>query len=98
MKVTLTVACILLKSAWQAVSLRSTLTTLLLAPLAVSQAAETKRPNVIILLADDLGYADLGCQGSAEVRSPHIDSIAAQGVRCTAGYVTAPQCCPSARA
>ncbi len=68
---------------------------LLLTPLAVSQAAETKRPNIVILLADDLGYADLGCQGSTEVKSPQIDSIAAHGVRCTAGYVSAPQCSPS---
>ncbi len=58
-------------------------------------AGEPAKPNVIVILADDLGYADLGCQGSTEVISPHIDSIAQNGVRCTAGYVTAPQCCPS---
>jgi arylsulfatase A-like enzyme len=57
-------------------------------------AAELK-PNIVVILADDLGYADLGCQGSKEVISPHIDSIAANGVRLTAGYVSAPQCCPS---
>lgn len=54
-----------------------------------------RKPNLIFILADDLGYADLGCQGSREVKSPQIDSIAANGVRFTAGYVTAPQCCPS---
>ena len=53
------------------------------------------KPNIIVILADDLGYADLGCQGSGDVKTPQIDSIAANGVRCTAGYVTAPQCCPS---
>ncbi len=53
------------------------------------------KPNIIVILADDLGYADLGCQGSREVKTPRIDSIAASGVRCTAGYVTTPQCCPS---
>ncbi len=61
-------------------------------------AAENLRaykPNIVILFADDLGYADLGCQGSKEVKSPHIDSIADNGVRLTAGYVSAPQCCPS---
>jgi arylsulfatase A-like enzyme len=62
---------------------------------AVSSGAEAKRPNVIVLLADDLGYADLGCQGSIAVRSPNIDSIAANGVRFTDGYVTASQCAPS---
>ena len=56
---------------------------------------ETKKPNIIVILADDLGYADLGCQGSREVKTPQIDSIAANGVRCTAGYVTTPQCQPS---
>ncbi len=69
---------------------------LLLAPLAALDAADgPRKPNIIVILADDLGYADLGCQGSAEVKSPQIDSIAANGVRLTAGYVTAPQCCPS---
>jgi arylsulfatase A-like enzyme len=53
------------------------------------------RPNIVVILADDLGYADLGCQGSAEVKSPNIDTIAASGVRFTSGYVSAPQCCPS---
>ena len=47
------------------------------------------------MFSDDLGYADLGCQGSADVETPHIDSLAANGIRCTAGYVTAPQCSPS---
>jgi arylsulfatase A-like enzyme len=53
------------------------------------------KPNIIVILADDLGYADLGCQGSPDVKTPAIDSIAANGIRCTAGYVTAPQCGPS---
>jgi len=57
--------------------------------------AAVSKPNIVLIFVDDLGYADLGCQGSTEVRSPQIDSIAANGVRCTAGYVTAPQCCPS---
>lgn len=63
--------------------------------LAAEAAAGRDRPNIVVILADDLGYADLGCQGSTEVRSPNIDSIAANGVRFTAGYVSAPQCCPS---
>ncbi len=71
---------------------------LLLAPLAALRAADASKPakpNILVILADDLGYADLGCQGSSEVKSPHIDSIAANGVRFTAGYVSASQCCPS---
>lgn len=58
-------------------------------------AAADARPNILVMLADDLGYADLGCEGSPDVKTPQIDSLAAGGVRCTAGYVTAPQCSPS---
>jgi autotransporter-associated beta strand protein len=75
--------------------LRQLTPALLLAPLAVAHAEEARRPNVIVLVADDLGYADLGCQGSTDVPSPNIDSIATHGVRFTDAYVTAPQCCPS---
>jgi arylsulfatase A-like enzyme len=53
------------------------------------------RPNILILLADDLGYGELSCQGNPQIPTPHIDSLAANGVRCTSGYVTAPVCGPS---
>jgi arylsulfatase B len=59
-------------------------------------AADADRPpNIVLIVADDLGYAELGCQGGTDIRTPHIDSIARRGVRCTSGYVTAPVCCPS---
>jgi arylsulfatase B len=67
--------------------------TLLCLLLAVS--AEAKKPNIVILFADDLGYAELGCQGNTDIPTPHIDSIAKNGVRFTDGYVTAPVCSPS---
>jgi len=57
--------------------------------------AESVRPNIIILLADDLGYGELGCQGNPQIPTPHIDSIANSGVRFTSGYVTAPFCSAS---
>jgi arylsulfatase A-like enzyme len=63
--------------------------------LRAAENRQSDKPNIVILFADDLGYADLGCQGSQEVKSPYIDSIADNGVRFTSGYVTAPQCCPS---
>ncbi|HAV62153.1 MAG TPA: N-acetylgalactosamine-4-sulfatase, partial [Verrucomicrobiales bacterium] len=44
---------------------------------------------------DDLGYGELGCQGNPEIPTPHIDSIAANGIRFTQAYVTAPNCSPS---
>lgn len=62
---------------------------------ATGSAKNEQRPNIILILADDLGYADLGCQGATDVRTPNIDSLAAHGVRCTDGYVTAPQCAPA---
>ncbi len=54
------------------------------------------KPNVIVILTDDQGWADLGCQDQVDdIRTPHIDALADRGVRCTAGYVTSPQCSPS---
>jgi arylsulfatase A-like enzyme len=61
----------------------------------VIRAATTDRPNIIIFLADDLGYADLGCQGCKDIPTPHIDSLARNGVRFTDGYATHPVCAPS---
>jgi arylsulfatase B len=58
-------------------------------------ALAARRPNIVLLFADDLGYGELGCQGNPEIPTPHIDSIARQGVRFTQGYVTAPFCSPS---
>jgi len=57
--------------------------------------AADHHPNVVLLLADDLGYGELGCQGNREIPTPHIDSIAAGGVRFTNGYVTAAFCSAS---
>jgi arylsulfatase B len=52
-------------------------------------------PNIIVILADDLGYADLGCQGCKDIPTPHIDSLAKNGIRFTDGYVSSPYCSPS---
>ena len=60
-----------------------------------SRQSAGKRPNIIVIVADDLGYNDLGCQGGTEIPTPSIDSIAANGVRFTDGYVTCPVCSPS---
>lgn len=62
---------------------------------AVSTNREPK-PNVVVIFTDDHGYADLSCQRVFDdVRTPHIDALAAGGVRMTDGYCTAPQCVPS---
>jgi Sulfatase len=51
--------------------------------------------NVVVLLADDLGYADVGIHGATEVSTPNMDSLAKNGVRCTNGYVSGPYCSPT---
>ncbi|HVL57166.1 MAG TPA: sulfatase-like hydrolase/transferase, partial [Burkholderiaceae bacterium] len=52
-------------------------------------------PNLVFILADDLGYADLGCYGGRAPVSPHIDRIAADGMRFTQGYANSPVCSPT---
>lgn len=73
------------------------LTTLLLTPLAALHAADVphQRPNILFIVADDLGYGDLGCYGGTDIPTPHLDALAAGGVRFTSGYVTAPMCAAS---
>src|SRR5262245_66080721 len=58
-------------------------------------AAQTRKPNVIVILADDLGYSDLGVQGGKDIPTPNMDSIAKAGVRCTQAYVSCPYCSPT---
>ncbi|MBT7852544.1 MAG: sulfatase-like hydrolase/transferase [Opitutae bacterium] len=57
--------------------------------------AKPEQPNIILLLADDLGWADLGFQGSSDIRSPNIDQLAKNGIRFTDGHVSASVCSPS---
>ena len=56
---------------------------------------KTEQPNFIIILADDLGYGDVGFTGSTQIKTPHIDALAASGVTFSQGYVSAPVCGPS---
>jgi arylsulfatase A-like enzyme len=58
-------------------------------------AAEAHKPNFLIFLGDDLGYGELGCQGNPEIPTPNIDSLAKNGIRFTAGYVSGPYCSPT---
>jgi arylsulfatase A-like enzyme len=62
---------------------------------AMLKAASTDLPNIIFIMADDLGYADLGCTGSRMNRTPHIDSLAANGRFFTQGYANSSICSPT---
>lgn len=59
-----------------------------------TQAAELSRPNILVILADDLGYGDLGCYGAKDIRTPHLDKMAAEGLKLTSFYAQ-PICGPS---
>jgi arylsulfatase A-like enzyme len=60
-----------------------------------ASAAAARQPNVIVIIADDMGYADIGVHGCRDIPTPHIDSLAKNGVRCTNGYVSHPYCSPT---
>jgi arylsulfatase A-like enzyme len=62
---------------------------------ASTHAAEIKRPNVLVIVGDDLGYGELSIQGNPQIPTPNIDSIAKNGVRFTSGYVSGPYCSPT---
>jgi len=57
--------------------------------------ASADKPNIILLLADDLGYGDVGCYGQQKIRTPNIDRLAAEGMKFTQGYAGSAVCAPS---
>jgi len=63
--------------------------------LSASAVAQTAPPNIIVILADDLGYGDVGFNGCQDIPTPNIDSLATNGVLCSCGYATHPFCSPS---
>src|SRR5215212_9750124 len=65
---------------------------LLCGPAAADQAG---KPNVLVILSDDVGWGEYGFQGGKDIPTPHIDSIARGGVRFTQGYVSGPYCSPT---
>jgi arylsulfatase A len=73
------------------------LAALLLAPLVALQTADaqSERPNIVFILIDDYGYADCGAYGAKDIRTPHIDRLAREGVKFTDFYANAPVCTPT---
>ncbi len=55
----------------------------------------SRKPNIILIMADDLGYGDIGCYGNASIRTPHLDALAAGGMRFTDFHANAPVCSPT---
>ncbi len=66
-----------------------------LAVLATGAPADDRRPNLVFILADDLGYGDLGCYGQRKIRTPNLDRMAAEGMRFTQHYAGHNVCAPS---
>ena len=77
------------------------LTTVFLSILFAGQAVAsgnqqiTKKPNVVLIFADDMGYGDLSCYGHPVIQTPHLDNMADEGVRFTSFYAAASVCTPS---
>lgn len=62
---------------------------------ALQAAGQAQRPNILFILCDDLGYADLGCYGQKRIATPHLDKMAAEGMRFTQAYAGSPVSAPS---
>jgi arylsulfatase A len=60
-----------------------------------AESAKARQPNIVLIVGDDLAYADLGCFGNKEILTPHLDRLAEEGVRLTSFYVAWPACTPS---
>ncbi|MEY2427925.1 MAG: hypothetical protein QOJ40_810, partial [Verrucomicrobiota bacterium] len=73
--------------------LRNVWPCLIVSFLALGSAHAAQRPNILLILADDLGWSDVGCYGS-EIKTPNIDALAKNGLRFTQFYNSA-RCCPS---
>jgi arylsulfatase A len=67
----------------------------ILCPAAAAAAETVRKPNIVFILADDLGYGDLGCYGQKIIRTPALDGLAERGMRFTRHYAGSPVCAPS---
>ena len=63
--------------------------------LSVISVPASQKPNILFIMADDLGWMDLACQGNKLVETPHLDRLAKQGMRFTSAYAAAPVCSPT---
>lgn len=63
--------------------------------LASATCSAAERPNIVLILADDLGHGDIGCYGAPDIRTPNVDRLAKEGIRLTQFYSNAPECTPT---
>src|SRR5947199_6064269 len=82
-------------SAFNKLPLRLTAMLLLVLAAATYAADQAARPNIVLVLDDDLGYGDLACFGSREIQTPNLDRFAAESLRLTSCYAGHPNCSPS---
>jgi len=62
---------------------------------APSESTETRPPNIVFIMADDLGYGELGCYGQTKIRTPHIDKLASEGMKFSDAYAGCSVCAPA---
>ena len=67
----------------------------LMALMLLASQAQGAKPNIVLIMADDLGYGDVGCYGHPQAKTPHIDQLAREGVRFTQHYANGPECSPT---
>jgi arylsulfatase A-like enzyme len=60
-----------------------------------ASAAELRKPNILVMVGDDMGYADISVHGCKDISTPYIDSLAQNGIRCSNGYVSGTYCSPT---
>lgn len=77
------------------IALLGSVGSLAVATFAASAERPVEKPNILLIVADDLGYGDLGVQGCTDIPTPNIDALARSGMRFTDGYVSCPVCSPS---
>src|SRR6478736_6125448 len=71
------------------------LAAVLLFPTALLAAEASAKPNILFIVGDDMGYADVGFHGCKDIPTPNLDALAASGVKFTNGYVSGPYCSPT---
>ena len=72
-----------------------TILAILAAACCLQASAADPKPNILLIVGDDMGYGDVGFQGAKDIPTPNLDALAASGVRFTNGYVSGPYCSPT---